>query len=309
MPRIEHEYHPLLPDTDDSRKEDSTSTLDLDERQKSVHTSARPASPVLRWAVVAVLLVALTDLIGIAYIAHAFRSVFQPTDYTSKLEFADPYVGLKELYSSGRIKSTPIDPILVRPRMSAQVFVDEPDRLAPRGERDYWSEQYGRLSPHERRLYVTPTVRPVPDELVLSLMLKRAEKTHTIVQLRAIDFGMEECELVITLPAPSEALERGAFFNMTAASRLDVFRLRMDGSRGVDVKKLSYRSKPPVVEQVAVALEVTPGGNTAVHRFACPTASLHVFEFACAKGTECMLDTWSSQNTTFGVNMYQHQTI
>ena len=86
------------------------------------------------------------------------RTVFQDKDFAANLEYADPYIGLPELYASGQVNSSLIDPILIRPRVSTQVFVDEPDKLAPRGERDYWHKTWGMLSPHERRLHVTPNV-------------------------------------------------------------------------------------------------------------------------------------------------------
>ncbi|KAH9934033.1 uncharacterized protein BXZ73DRAFT_100872 [Epithele typhae] len=229
-------------------------------------------------------------MLGLAYLVHSYYTVFQDPADISRLEFASPYIGLKELYASGRVNSSRIDPILVRPRFSAQVFPEDAYRLAPLGERDRWENDFGRISPHERRLHVTP-------------------ETHTIVQLRAIDFGMEDCELTVTLPAPADALESGAFFDMTAGSRFDVFRLGVDHKSPIDVKKLSFRSKPGVLEQVANGLVLVPGKDTVVHRFPCPSASVHAFEFACPRGSDCRLDAWSSQNTTFGVNMYQYQTI
>ncbi|KAI0700813.1 hypothetical protein C8T65DRAFT_580024 [Cerioporus squamosus] len=241
----------------------------------------------LLWLATALVIVTCTDLIALAYIARMFNSVFQDKDFASNLEYANPYIGLKELYESGKVNSSEIAPILMRPRVSAQVLVDEPDKLAPRGEHDYWHETWGMLSPNERYLHVTPNV-------------------HTIVQFRAIDFGMEDCHLVFTLPKLGVPLEDHASFSMHPSSRFDVFRLVVE--RPINVKKLSYRTKPKVAEKVAT-LQARMDGDTLIHRFPCPWSSLHVFEVACAEGTECMVDTWSSQNTTYGVNMYQHQTI
>ena len=87
-----------------------------------------------------------------------FGTVFQDKDFAGTLEYANPYIGLEELYQSGKVNSSYIEPIIIRPRISAQVFVEDPDRLAPRGEHDYWHETWGMLSPNERRLHVTPTV-------------------------------------------------------------------------------------------------------------------------------------------------------
>lgn len=115
-------------------------------------------SPLLLWIGSTVLLVACIDLIALAYIWHMSRTVFQDKSFAENLEYADPYIGLTELYASGKVNSSPIDPILIRPRVSAKVYVNSPDKLAPRGERDYWHETWGMLSPNERHLHVTPNV-------------------------------------------------------------------------------------------------------------------------------------------------------
>ncbi|PIL34475.1 hypothetical protein GSI_03252 [Ganoderma sinense ZZ0214-1] len=251
-------------------------------------TRSTPISPLVVWLASAVLLVGCIDLLALAYVWRISGTVFQDKDFAAAtLEYADPYIGLTELYASGKVNSSPIDPILVRPRVSAQVYVDQPTKLAPRGERDYWHETWGMLSPNERHLHVTPNV-------------------HTIVQFRAIDFGMEDCRLVFTLPPLGVPLEDRASFAMNPASRFDVFRLA--AARPLDVKSLSYRSRPKRAERVAT-LQARVDGETEIHRFPCKRGSLHVFEVACAEGEECMVDVWSSQNTTYGVNVYQHQTV
>ncbi|KAI0370714.1 hypothetical protein BV20DRAFT_238967 [Pilatotrama ljubarskyi] len=285
------EYEELLSRSDslDSSEQTTSSPTEkewVSERITSSNTSRVP--PLLLWLGALVLIIALTDFLALAYVAHLSRTVFQDKDFTANLEYASPYIGLKELYESGAVNASKIDPITIRPRVSAQVFVDEPDRLPPRGEHDYWHDRYGMMSPNERRLRVTPNV-------------------HTIVQYRAIDFGMEDCHLVFTLPALGVPLEAGASFEMNPASRFDVFRL--DTQRPIDVRKLSYRTRPKVLEKVATGVVPRVDGETLIHRFPCPWSSLHVFEVACAEGTECLVDAWSSQNTTYGVNMIQHQTV
>ena len=134
----------------------TTGTSDIDRATSSSHDRV---PQLLSWLAAAVVIVAVSDLLALAYIARMFDTVFQDENFAANLEYASPYIGLKELYESGQVNSSKIDPILIRPRVSAQVFVDEPDRLAPRGEHDYWSPAWGTLSPNERHLYVTPKVR------------------------------------------------------------------------------------------------------------------------------------------------------
>ena len=113
---------------------------------------------------IAVAVVTLTDVLALAYTARMFDTVFQDRDIEATLEYANPYIGLKELYESGKVNSSKIDPILSRPRISAQVFLDQPSRLAPRGEHDYYSPTWGTMSPQERHTRVTPTVSGSLDE-------------------------------------------------------------------------------------------------------------------------------------------------
>ena len=106
----------------------------------------------------AIVFVTLTDSVAILYLAHANATIFRDKDFASKLEYADPYIGLKEMYSNGRASNVKIDPIVLRPDISAQVFTQEPYKVAVRGEHDYWDEEGARLSPNERRVHVSPNV-------------------------------------------------------------------------------------------------------------------------------------------------------
>ena len=122
-------------------------------------------------------------------------------------------------------------------------------------------------------------------------------QVHTVAQFRALDFGMEECSLVIQLPGNGDRVESKEPFLFHPLSALDVFRL--DAPKPLDVRKLSYSTRPQRREQVAT---VTPraGGETPVARFPCVWGSLHTFEVACSSSSDCLVDIWSSQNTTYG---------
>ena len=92
-----------------------------------------------------------------------------------------------ELYASGKVNfSSPIDLILVRPRISAQVYVDGPDKFKPRGvDRDYWHETWGMLSLHERHIHITPSVSVRSSHIV-----RPHSQVHTIIESRATDFDV-----------------------------------------------------------------------------------------------------------------------
>lgn len=122
-------------------------------------------------------------------------------------------------------------------------------------------------------------------------------QTHTIAQFRVIDFGMEDCSLTLRLPSANEPLEGTEPFNFNPTSALDVFRL--NAPKALDVRTLSYRSRPPVAEKTAAVL-VRAGEEIEITRFPCKWASLHTFELACSAGSDCLIDVWSTQNKTWG---------
>ncbi|KAI0370740.1 hypothetical protein BV20DRAFT_943374 [Pilatotrama ljubarskyi] len=203
------------------------------------------------------------------------------------LEYASPYYGLAELYSSGTINASRIEPILNTPRVVTQVFFDRPDEVAPIGEHDVFQKAFGTLSPHEKHLRVSPT-------------------TSTIAQFRTVDFGMEECSLVLRLPGPGDRIESEEPFQFNELSTFRVFRL--DAQRALDVRTLTYNTLPPVEEEVGPVF-ARAGEDTQISRFPCRWGTLHTFQIACGRGSDCLVDVWSSQNMTWGVYMYQHQTI
>ena len=131
------------------------------------------------------------------------------------------------------------------------------------------------------------------------LILRFSLQVSTIVQYRTVDFGMEACELVLSIPELGAPLEDHGSFAMHPGSRFDVFRLA--ATHPVDPLTLTYRNKPARADKVAT-LEAHENQNQDIvtHRFPCPSASLHVFEIACTQGEECLLDVWSSQNMTYG---------
>ena len=116
----------------------------------------------LFWLGAAVVLVGCIDILALTYTYHLLGTVHQDRYFASTLEYANPYIGLEELYQSGRVQPSTLEPILVQPRVASQIYVDDLDKVAPRGEHDYWSESWGTMSSNERHVFVTPQVRSGP---------------------------------------------------------------------------------------------------------------------------------------------------
>ncbi|KAI0041331.1 hypothetical protein FA95DRAFT_1501645, partial [Auriscalpium vulgare] len=202
------------------------------------------------------------------------------------LDMANPYVGLDELYASGIVNASKIDPVLTKARVTATVYSDRPGEMAPIGEHDVFGK-YGYLTAREQHFHVDA-------------------KTHSIAQFRAIDYGMEDCALVVRLPALDERLESKESFRLTQPSRIEVCAL--DAPRPLDIRKLSWKTRPRCERKVG-SLEAVPGEESVVTRFPCVWGSLHTFEFGCADGADCLVDVWASQNQTWGMWMRQYQTV
>jgi hypothetical protein len=98
------------------------------------------------------------------------------------------------------------------------------------------------------------------------------------VQFRAIDYGMENCSLVLAPSAEGAA---------AADVELDVWALadapQRPGRRlnaNLDVRTLTWASRPARKEHVGV-LKAVGGAPGETRMFACPSGSYHTLEIAC----------------------------
>ena len=66
-------------------------------------------SPLLLWLADAALLVGCIDLIVLTYVWCMSGTVFEHECFAANLEYADPYIGLTELYASaGKVNSSSV---------------------------------------------------------------------------------------------------------------------------------------------------------------------------------------------------------
>ncbi|KAI9433473.1 hypothetical protein H4582DRAFT_1819741 [Lactarius indigo] len=112
----------------------------------------------------------------------------------------------------------------------------------------------------------------------------------TIVQFRAIDYGMENCSLAL---APPPAAAEGA---TPVDVELDVWALadapRRPGRRlnaNLDVRTLTWASRPERKERIGT-LSVVGGVPGETRTFVCPSGSYHTLEIACATARGCDVD-------------------
>ncbi|KAJ3557198.1 hypothetical protein NM688_g1600 [Phlebia brevispora] len=115
----------------------------------------------------------------------------------------------------------------------------------------------------------------------------------TVVQFRAIDYGMEKCELNVLFPAAGSGEK--------SLGAISVYRLNT--SYALDTSTLSYVMRPPRLPKLT-DIPLSAFNNTHWRRtFVCPTESVLTFEFACSTttGHSCDLEWWQdAKENMFG---------
>jgi len=110
----------------------------------------------------------------------------------------------------------------------------------------------------------------------------------TILQFRAIDYGMEACELKISLPALDEAVGESSFVisDLPITLRLS----QLDAPFLLDPEAISYRTQPRLLRDIAdVAIRDLPAAFN--HNFTCAMEEVFTFKLGCGSA-ECHVELW-----------------
>ncbi|KAI0797351.1 hypothetical protein BC629DRAFT_1285868 [Irpex lacteus] len=250
-------------------------------------TEAHHRSTATRWVTVLLFVFVALDVAVFSYIAKQLLS----EDYPEELEIRNAYYGLDELYDPrwNLVNSSHHDPIINLPRRLGMVDSSNPHKI----------------SPFEEHLTLTPYGRmSIPDH-----HLQVSDQMHMIYQFRVIDYGMEECQLALRLPEldDDKLLDPYVFRGDNNQVLLDVCEL--DAPKLIDIPKLSWSTRPSCKNHVGT-FAARPGTERTLAKFPCETATVRSFQLSCApQNRDCFIDVWSSQNQTWGVFMYQHQTV
>ncbi|PPQ64164.1 hypothetical protein CVT24_008799 [Panaeolus cyanescens] len=200
---------------------------------------------------------------------------FNRKDYSS-LKRPSPFIGLDKIARP----EVPTPRTLINyPQQIMQIDAAQPDFVFDDDPRRYMTRN-GIVSPEDR-------------------LVKVSKYISTIVEFRAIDFGMENCELKLRIPANATAREHGAplehFF-------IGVYRL--DTNKPLDTKALSYNTAPRRLTNVA-NIEVSPGKPIDYHaNFHCPWDTILTFELSCfgeerkeLSGGPCSIQWWQNKES------------
>ncbi|THU95091.1 hypothetical protein K435DRAFT_839618 [Dendrothele bispora CBS 962.96] len=202
-----------------------------------------------RW-MTCILLLTLLNLSFITY--HVFFGVNFGTQNTdiSNLDYRSTYIGFDLLYN--KTAAPYWKQIVNKPRYIRVVSPTKPDQVI----RD--NIQYD-LTPDG---YVSSLLEQIFVDKELS----------TIVQFRTIDWGMERCKLVFTVP---KNFSSGIMSN----SQIDVWAL--DSESPSYFVNPTWRKRPKRVNLVTT-FTLSPGESSVSSNFPCPSASNYNFELACS---------------------------
>ncbi|KAK0194295.1 hypothetical protein F5146DRAFT_428610 [Armillaria mellea] len=128
------------------------------------------------------------------------------------------------------------------------------------------------------------------------------QTVSTIMQFRAFDWGMETCQLGLSLPSANSVT--------IAQPALTVYRL--NASHALDPRSLSYRTRPERTSKIA-DVELSEELSHWQRNFTCATEEVLTFEFACSGLSLpelCRFDWWQDKRSgiTPAVYMIQHAT-
>ncbi|KAK7052917.1 hypothetical protein VNI00_004237 [Paramarasmius palmivorus] len=231
------------------------------------HTSSERRYPRLLIAWVALVsTLSLLNTIVLSYnTARAFSEV--PSYELSKLELRSTYIGFERLYN--KTMSIPMHtPITNWPRHLSVVSSVSPTVPKPQGRR-YHLDPNGYMSEYEYRVTINT-------------------KTSTIAQFRVMDWGMEDCRLVIAPPAANDTNSFALIDGSPAM--IDVWKLELDRAWELYVRHPTWSGKPKRSAYLA-SLNISYNSESQSLNFPCLSGSVHAFELACSSAdSDCDVD-------------------
>ncbi|KZT23824.1 hypothetical protein NEOLEDRAFT_1179811 [Neolentinus lepideus HHB14362 ss-1] len=257
-------YKPISQTTDDS------SNPDTDSRH-----SRSLLTPLL---IACISLCSLLDVIFVLYLAiHWARSTPAWALNPDDLAFRSTYINFDRLYKNDSLTRNVYPPLVNIPVGVGHVSSTEPQRAFPLWP-SYDLVHDGYAPKVERNLLLTSSIR-------------------TIAQFRIRDYGMENCSLVLDIPASSP--------QVYPSQDVEVWELH--GGRKINWKSLSWKTMPRRKTQLGT-ISLSPGVVRQITGLPCSSGSYHTFELSCAT-VECHVNFTSMAAEATGLYLLQSQTI
>ncbi|KAL0961085.1 hypothetical protein HGRIS_006068 [Hohenbuehelia grisea] len=280
-----HSSYALLPQNDGSPTEGVR--VRKHEKSSKLQTSTR----VSLYATIIISACLVIDTLAMLYFAIRLTTLNTPLRLEN-LPLRHTYSTLDFVYNGTGIKSDIQEPIINLPLAFAHVDQSHP-RQVLRQSSEMWMSSDGPVPVGDRRLLFTP-------------------KISTILQLRVMDYGMENCSLAFNGPPsmPGSAMDttqgivRGSKGNFT---ELDVWTLV--APRKLDMSEISWNTKPRRQSHLG-SLRASRGVLSQSSSFPCPASSYQTFEIGCSSAdTQCHVDLIIPTADEIGLYMMQFPTV
>jgi hypothetical protein len=253
-----------------------------------MNTEQTPVGYVTTGLVALCLLCTMTNVLAFMSLGPPPRPVgASPTP----LPRPNQFIGLEKVNRT-RPGVRPASPLWTRPRSLSQVNLDQPTEHMPHLTRWFFSS-YGAISTNQACLSINRSVSAYARLVVALIEELILVQVSTVAQFRARDYGMTDCQLVVSLP---EIQDQERATNRSLAMRpanvtIDVWTL--DAKVSLDPTQISAASRPPRSHLLLSRVEVGLGSELKSPSFYCPTDSLQTFEVACSD--DCHLKFWQDE--------------
>ncbi|KAG9309710.1 hypothetical protein JVU11DRAFT_10386 [Chiua virens] len=251
------------------------------------------------WAVIVCIVCTAANLASI-YIFPPSRTIPQSMAFLlesprltrqeiSRLRHPNQFVGLNRIH---RYLSSDVRPFINKPFLSALVNESRPDQSFFHVDQKTYVTSIGTVSPERHRIMMDPTV-------------------STVLQFRALDYGMEACELRISLPArhplDGRSIEATAETEFTISDLPTSIRLsQLDMSLPLDPETISYQTRPPTLRDIA-DFDIGELPATFSYNFTCTMEEVLTFRLGC-QSPECHIEWWQDHDDP-GVALRQHSSL
>jgi len=267
------------------------------DHSKTAHSSGLHAGrgSILRrfetWAVFASL---LCTTLNLALFFSTPQSSSAPALQATRLPRPNQYIGLERV-NRKFLNATPPDPIVTFPLVLTQVTSRRPQYVFPVDTHRQFTPGVGTVSSDDKPFVVNST-------------------TNSIAQFRVRDWGMELCQIVISISSQSaeNATENTSVSLSEPTAAVDMWELEADDYDFIDVRTLSWNNRPSRRTTLPMTtLSLQKGANFTTEKFSCRRDSIQTFELSCRLGSDhCLVDFWQDGvSTSLGMYMIQYPTI
>ncbi|KJA25156.1 hypothetical protein HYPSUDRAFT_85634 [Hypholoma sublateritium FD-334 SS-4] len=199
------------------------------------------------------------------------------------LRLQDTYISLDSIYSDKSSTKISYGSIINHSRHFTKVSSSEPSRILSSDE-SLLLHDPGRLPYYGRRLFVNSSV-------------------STFVQFRVMDYGMENCRLVLSVPSRNNT--KAIIGQGDLPQRISLWRYPITSL--LDHRKLSWATRP-TQRRYFGSMEVAYSSLLETPSFTCPSLSYQTFELTCA-AEDCYVDIEGVGIQSSGLFMRQYQSL